>query len=84
MFMILIITVMLFCGCMTLFFLHLGPPLILALAKVVDNKHEQDTKQHCSNYQNHKHGEESSMLILAPTTMFLQYNRRLLPMVGVR
>ena len=51
------------------------------LAKVVDNKQEQDTKQHCSNYQNHKHGEESSTLILAPATMFLQYNRRLLPMV---
>ena len=28
-------------------------------ANVVDTKQEQDIKQHCSNYQNHKHGEES-------------------------
>ena len=51
-------------------------------AKVVDNNQEQDTKQYCSIYQNHKHDEEIGTLIRAPTTMFLSYNRRLLPLVG--
>ena len=29
----------------------------------MDTKQELDTKQHCSNYQNHKHGEESGPAI---------------------
>ena len=46
----------------------------------MDTKQEQDTKQQCSNYQNHKHGEGGPAR--ANTTMFLPYNQRLLPLVG--